>query len=138
MHNNAIGRIVSIDYGMCRTGLATTDPTQRIATRLCTLPTEKVLSFLQTYAQQTDIKAFVIGEPKDLTGEETNATLPARHFATALSHAFPKLPLHWIDERFTSQEARRTLFAAGLPKGKRRQKGIDRWCGCCTYPSKLP
>ncbi len=115
---------MSIDYGLCRTGLATTDPTQRIATRLCTLPTEEVLSFLQKYTQQTDIQAFVIGEPKDLTGDDTDATLPARRFAAALSHAFPKLPLHWIDERFTSQMAKRTLFAAGLPKGKRKQKGL--------------
>ena len=124
MNKDDFGRIMSIDYGLRRVGLAVTDPTRRIATRLCTIQTERALDFLQNYAKKEPVQAFVIGLPVSLVGTETDATAPTRAFAAALGRCFPKLPLYWIDERFSSVEAKKALRSAGLPKHKRAEKGL--------------
>ena len=122
-----MGRMLSIDYGARRTGLATTDREQRIATGLCTLPTEEVLPFLRNYVQQEQVEGFVLGDPMSLSGGESDASAGVQRIANALRSAFPKLSLYWVDERFSSQEASRALRAAGLPKKKRSCKSaIDR------------
>lgn len=119
-----MGRMLSIDYGTRRTGLATTDPEKRLATQLCTLPTEEVLPFLRDYVAREPVQGFVLGAPKTLSGKATHATAPAQKFAATLRHHFPKLPVHWIDERLSSVEAQRVLLSAGLPKKKRAKKEL--------------
>ena len=117
-----IGRILSIDYGSRRTGLAITDREQRIATRLSTIATEEVLSFLRGYAKEETILAFVIGDPRSLSGGESEATPYVNRFASKLTNTFPHIPIHWVDERFSSVEARRAIAISGLSKKKRSNK----------------
>ena len=118
-----MARIVSIDYGLKRTGLAVTDPEGLIATRLGSLPTDGVLHFLKTYLSTESVECLVMGLPKSLSGGQTDATSPAIHFSRILCQTFD-LPFHWVDERLTSTEARRSIVVSGLLKKKRARKSL--------------
>ena len=120
-------RIVCIDYGAKRTGIATTDPLQIIATALETVRSHDLLEFLKNYANLEIIEAFVVGMPKNLDNTDTNNTPLVRTFIKHLKKAFPELPVYEHDERFTSKMALQSMIASGTTKANRREKGnIDK------------
>jgi putative Holliday junction resolvase len=122
-----MGRIVAIDYGRKRTGLAVTDPGQIIATALTTVSGNEVLSFLQKYAGQEAVELFVVGRPQQMNGQPSEALRGIEAFVAGLRRTLPTIPICYYDERFTSLLAKQAIFAAGVKKMKRREKGlIDR------------
>lgn len=122
-----MARLLAIDYGMKRTGIAVTDPLQLIASALEMVPSQEVLKFLKAYVLREPVEAFVIGLPRGLDGEDTDNTPRVRTFVTHLQAAFPDTPVHWHDERFTSKMALQAMIAGGSTKKDRRVKGnIDK------------
>jgi len=120
-------RILAIDYGLKRTGIAVTDNLKIIATALTMVLTKELVAFLQTYTAQEDVEAFVLGLPIDLQGNDTDATASVKGFAVYLQKLFPEKPIHWVDERFTSKLALDAMIRAGSTKKDRRDKGnIDK------------
>lgn len=117
-----MGRILAIDYGKKRTGLAVTDPLRIIATALETVPTETVLKFLQTYLQKETVDEFVIGMPKTLKSEDSEIAPLVRLFIEELKKTFPNKPVTEADERFTSRMAQRAMIDGGMKKKDRRDK----------------
>jgi putative Holliday junction resolvase len=122
-----LGRILAIDYGTKRVGLAVTDPLQIIATPLDTIHSAKLIAFLKGYLAQEPVEAFVLGLPMRLDGTDTNNTVHVKQFNKLLVKNFPDHPVYLVDERFTSSIALDTLIAAGTTKKYRRDKGnIDK------------
>ncbi|MBC7921950.1 MAG: Holliday junction resolvase RuvX [Ferruginibacter sp.] len=117
-----MGRIVAIDYGSKRVGLAVTDPLQIIATALDTVHAKDVLAYLKQYESNEEIEAFVVGMPKRLDNTDTNATPLVKSFVKNLQKNFPATPVHLHDERFTSAMARQTMIDGGMKKKDRRNK----------------
>lgn len=117
-----MGRILAIDYGRKRTGIAVTDPLQIIATALDTIHTKQVINFLKEYSTAEDIESFVIGMPKNLQNEDTDSTPYVRSFITLLEKSFPGKTIHQVDERFTSKIAHGAMISGGMKKKERRKK----------------
>lgn len=115
-------RIIAIDYGTKRTGLAVTDPMKIIATALTTVEGKEVLRFLKEYSLKEDIEAFVLGMPKTLSNEDSENAKAVRLFAENLKKEFPVIPIHLVDERFTSTIAKQTMIDGGMKKKDRRDK----------------
>lgn len=118
-----MGRIIAIDYGSKRVGLAVTDPLQIIASPLDTFHSKDVIQFLKDYDLSEGIESFVLGMPKNLDGKDTNATQQVRQFHNLLKKQFPEKPVYLHDERFTSKMAMDAMIAGGMKKKDRRQKG---------------
>jgi len=118
-----MGRILAIDYGKKRTGLAVTDPLQIIATALDVIESEKLLSFLKSYFQKEQVDQIVIGLPKNLKNEENEMTVLVRSVAEQIQIKFPGKPVHFLDERFTTTIAHQTMIAGGMKKKDRQVKG---------------
>ena len=118
-----MSRILAIDYGAKRTGLAVTDPLQIIATGLETVRTFLVIDFLKQYLDKEPVEAFVVGMPTRLDSTDTNNTPLVRGFIKQLQKAFPEVPIHPHDERFTTSMALQSMIANGTKKSDRRQKG---------------
>lgn len=118
-----MGRILAIDYGKKRTGIAVTDPLQIIASPLETIETYKLLAFLKTYVLKEPVDAFVIGMPKTLKNEDSETAPLVRKFVEVLMKTFPEKPVHEVDERFTSSMAQRALIDGGMKKKDRQMKG---------------
>jgi putative holliday junction resolvase len=120
-------RILAIDYGAKRTGLAVTDPSKIIASALETVATDKLLEYLKKYTQTEAVEAFVVGMPKNLNGTSTDSTAYVKRFVVELKNIFPETPIHLHDERFTSKMAVQTMIAGGMKKKDRQVKGnIDK------------
>jgi putative Holliday junction resolvase len=117
-----MGRILAIDYGRKRTGIAVTDPSKIIATPLDTYPTHKVMSFLKDYHVKEQIETLVIGMPKNLQNNDTDSTPYVRAFINLLKKEFPSIPIKEVDERFTSKIAFRAMLDGGMRKSERRKK----------------
>jgi putative Holliday junction resolvase len=118
-----MGRILAIDYGTKRTGLAVTDPLQIIATALDTVPTETLLQYIQNYSLREPVDAFVIGMPRTLKNEDSATAPLVRSFIAKLKEVFPDKPVHEADERFTSSIAQQAMIAGGMKKKDRQVKG---------------
>jgi putative holliday junction resolvase len=118
-----MGRILAIDYGGKRTGIAVTDPLQLIATSLEMVRSHELIAFLKQYLQKETVDAFVVGMPKKLDNTDTNGTLLVNKFLVQLKKEFAEMPIHLIDERFTSKMAMDTMIAGGMKKKDRRVKG---------------
>ncbi|CAD5248035.1 MULTISPECIES: Holliday junction resolvase RuvX [unclassified Imperialibacter] len=118
-----MGRILAIDYGGKRTGIAVTDPLQLIATSLEMVRSHELIAFLKQYLQKETVDAFVVGMPKKLDNTDTNGTLLVNRFLVQLKKEFAEMPVHLIDERFTSKMAMDTMIAGGMKKKDRRIKG---------------
>jgi putative Holliday junction resolvase len=120
-------RVIAIDHGLKRTGLAVTDPLRIIATALDTVPTIELFGYLKAYVAREQVDGFVVGLPVHLDGRPTDATAAVMEFIGHLRKAFPA---HWVetmDERFTSRMAQQTLMASGKGRMARREKGqLDR------------
>lgn len=119
-----MARILAIDYGKKRTGIAVTDPLQIIATGLTTIPTKEFISFLKRYLDNEDVELFLIGYPLNLDDSETHGTPLVKRAIKDLKKHFPQIPVKTADERYTSKMAAQTLIDSGLKKKKRRQKAF--------------
>ena len=117
-------RILAIDYGIKRSGIAVTDPLKIIASPLETVVTTDLISFLKKYFEKEKVEALVIGDPKNLRGEENDLTAIVYDFISVLKKEFPDIPVHLIDERFTSKMASRIIGQSGMGKMKRQQKEL--------------
>lgn len=118
-----MGRILAIDYGTKRTGIAVTDTLRIIATPLDTVPTNTLKDFLKSYLQKEPVDEFVVGMPKTLLNEDSAIAPEVRKFVEELKVLFPDKPIHLADERFTSSMAQRALIDGGMKKKDRQVKG---------------
>ena len=119
-----MGRILSIDYGKKRTGLAVTDPLQIIATGLTTVETPKLMAFLKEYFAKEPVEEVIIGMPTNMDNSDTHATPLVRQFMVQFKKAFPALPITEVDERFTSKMASMAMLEMGLKKKQRQNKSL--------------
>ena len=117
-------RILCIDYGLKRCGIAVSDPLQIIATGLTTVETPGLLSFLKNYIRTEQVERFLLGEPKNLDDSDTHATPLVKAFAQTLRKEFPAIPVEFIDERFSSKSAKRAMIDMGMKKMQRRNKAM--------------
>ena len=115
-------RILCIDYGLKRTGIAVTDPLQIIATGLTTVNSNELISFLKKYFQQEQVELIVIGEPKNLDDSDTHATPLVKAAIIKLQKEFPQIPIKKVDERYTSKMAKQAMIDMGMKKKDRRNK----------------
>jgi putative Holliday junction resolvase len=117
-----MARILAFDYGTKRIGIAVTDPLQIIATGLDTIHPKDIIDYLKKYMLTEQVESFVIGDPKQMDGSESESKQHIKGFSTILKKNFPDIPQHWIDERFTSKLAHQTIMQSGLKKSDRRDK----------------
>jgi putative holliday junction resolvase len=118
-----LARILCIDYGGKRTGIAVTDPLQIIATALQTVETHLLFVFLKNYLKQEEVERILIGHPLNLDDSPTHATPLVEAAIKRLNKEFPQLPIERVDERFTSKLAGRAMLEMGMKKKQRREKG---------------
>ena len=119
-----MARILSVDYGLKRTGLAVTDPLQIIATGLTTVESKKLISFLKDYFLKEEVELIIIGEPKNWDDSDTHATPLVEKCIRDLQKNFPAIPVKKVDERFTSRMAKDSMLEMGLKKKQRRDKKL--------------
>ncbi len=119
-----MARILSIDYGTRRTGLAVTDPLQIIANGLDTIPTADLFSYLENYLQSEDVSTIVVGEPLYPDGNPAQIHHLVIGFVRKLKKLYPAIEVVMWDERFTSVEAKEVILQSGAKKKKRRDKGL--------------
>ena len=119
-----MGRILSIDYGGKRTGLAVTDPLKIIASGLCTVETPKLMAFLKDYFTKEPVELVIVGMPTNWDDSDTHATPLVRKFIEQFKKAYPAIPIKEVDERYTSKLASQAMLQMGLKKKQRRQKGL--------------
>lgn len=117
-------RILSIDYGLKRTGLAVTDPLQIIATGLTTVDSKQLISFLKDYFSKEEVELIIIGEPKNWDDSDTHATPLVEKCIKDIQKNFPHIPVKKVDERFTSKMAKDSMLEMGLKKKQRRDKKL--------------
>jgi putative Holliday junction resolvase len=117
-------RILAIDYGQKRTGIAVTDEMQLIASGLTTIPSETAIAFLKDYFAKEKVAKVVIGEPKQMNGMPSQSTVVIEAFVQKFKTAFPDMEIVRADERFTSKMAFQTMIASGLSKKQRQNKGL--------------
>lgn len=122
-----MGRILAIDYGAKRIGLAVTDPLQMIANPLDTISTDEILDYLKKYVNQEEVDIIVVGMPTHRDGSDTHVTSEVRRFMQILTKEFPAISLRQEDERFTSKLAQNAMVMGGMKKKQRQKKGnVDR------------
>lgn len=119
-----MGRILAIDYGLKRCGLAVTDPQRIIASPLDTVPAENILPFLDAYFRREQVDILVVGLPVNTDGRDTQSTGSVRAFIDQLRKRYPELEVHTEDERFTSKIAFQAMIAGGVRKKDRRDKAM--------------
>ncbi len=117
-----MGRIIAIDYGKKKCGIAVTDPLQIIANGLTTVATHTLFDFIVNYINSEDVDELIIGYPKQTTGEDSESLKYIKPFVNRLRKKLPNLPVKWVDERYTSKMAFQTMIDAGLKKMARRDK----------------
>ena len=117
-----MARILCIDYGGKRTGLAVTDPLKIIATALITIESKELIPFLKKYLQQENVELILIGEPKNWDETDTHGTALVKQAITKLKKEFPQIPLETVDERYTSKMASQAMVAMGMKKKDRQKK----------------
>lgn len=119
-----MGRILAIDYGRKRVGIAVSDPCKIIATGLKTVRAHEVLQFLENYTVQENVELFVVGHPKQMDNTDSESMVYLKPFLTALKRKFPDIPVVMYDERFTSVLAHRALLEGGAKKKTRQDKAL--------------
>ncbi len=117
-------RILAIDYGKKRTGLAVTDPLRIIASGLTTVETPQLFSFLKDYFSKEKVEIVIVGEPKQMDGTPSESADLIEKFIVQFQQEFPTIKIERMDERFTSKMASRTLVDSGLKKKKRQDKSL--------------
>ena len=119
-----MARILAIDYGMKRTGLAVTDTLQIIASGLTTVNTNDLLQFLKDYTSKEPVELFIVGEPKQMDNTASESEVLIVPFLKKLEAEFPNIPIKRVDERFTSKMAFQTMIDSGLKKNQRKNKAL--------------
>ena len=119
-----MARILSIDYGKKRTGLAVTDPLQIIAGGLATVATSELFDYLKAYIEREQVEMIVIGEPRQPNGEPSENLARVQQFVNRWRKAMPQVPIQYYDERFTSVLAHQAMLDGGLKKKARQNKGL--------------
>ena len=117
-----MARVLAIDYGRKRVGLAVTDPGQIIANRLTTIPTHTISDFLKDYFQKEEVETVVVGYPKQMNNQASESVRFINPFLKKFQKLYPEVKLEIYDERFTSKMAFQTMIDAGLSKKKRQNK----------------
>ncbi len=124
MPNKPVARILAIDYGKKRTGLAVSDPLQLIAGGLETVATQELFDYLQRYVSQEAVERIVIGEPRQPNGEPSENLARVQQFVSRWRKAMPQIPIDYYDERFTSVLAHQAMLQGGLKKKARQDKAL--------------
>lgn len=119
-----MARVLSIDYGKRRTGLAVTDSCQIIAGGLTTVETSSLMKFLQDYIAKEPVERFVVGLPKQTNGLDSENLPRVQAFVDKLIKAFPDIPVEWWDERYTSVLAHKTMLESGIGRKARQNKAL--------------
>lgn len=119
-----MSRILAIDYGRKRTGIAVSDPLQIIASGLTTVPTHQLMDFLLNYIKQEQVECIIIGHPKQLNNEHSENMKNIIPFINRLKKILPDMPVQLVDERFTSVLAHQTMLVGGLKKKDRQNKAL--------------
>ncbi|WP_166965484.1 Holliday junction resolvase RuvX [Yeosuana marina] len=119
-----MARILAIDYGSKRTGIAVTDELQIIASGLTTVATNELITFLKNYTAKEQVELFLIGEPKQMNNAPSESEALIIPFLKKLEKAFPNTKIIRVDERFTSKMAFQTMIDSGLKKNKRKNKAL--------------
>lgn len=119
-----LARVLSIDYGVRRTGIAVTDPLQIIAGGLTTVQTERLFDFLKEYTQKETVERFVVGLPRQTNGLESENFARVQAVVKKLTALFPEVPVEMWDERYTSVMAHRTMLESGIGKKARQNKAL--------------
>ncbi len=118
-----MARILAIDYGVKRTGLAVTDPLQIIASALETIPSHELIIYLQKYFATEQVEKIIIGMPLNWDESATHGTAPAINALKRLQKSFPHIPIETVDERYTSVLAKQSMIDMGMKKKDRKEKG---------------
>lgn len=133
-----MGRILAIDYGKKRTGLAVTDPLRIIATALETVESSQLLTYLKKYFEKESVDELVVGWPKNLNNQDNEMTPLVRQLVEVLKKNFPEKPVFLVDERFTSVIAQHAMIAGGMKKKDRQEKGnVDKISATLILQSHL-
>ena len=133
-----MGRIIAIDYGTKRTGVAVTDPGQMIASPLETVPSHELMNYLQAYFAKEKVELMVVGHPKQMDYSESESMKQIRFFVGAFKKRFKEIQVEWMDERFTSKMAMDAMIAGGMKKSDRRLKGqVDKVSAALILQSYL-
>ena len=119
-----MARILSIDYGKKRTGLAVTDPLKLIAGGLATVSTSELFNYLQDYIKKEQVEKVIIGKPLQTNGEPSENLNRVQQFVNRWKKAFPQIPIEYYDERFTSVLAHRAIMDSGIGKKARQNKAL--------------
>ena len=119
-----MARILSIDYGRKRTGLAVTDPLKLIAGGLATVSTSELFDWLKAYVEREPVERIVIGEPRQMNGEPSENLQRVQQFVNRWRKAVPQVPIEYYDERFTSVLAHQAMLDGGLKKKARQDKAL--------------
>lgn len=125
LHKNYfMGRILAIDYGKKRVGIAVTDPSKIIASKLTTVTTKEIFDFLKDYFEKEQVERVIIGYPLQMNNKASEAVLYINPFLNKFQKLYPEMPIEQVDERFTSKMAFQTLIDAGVKKKDRRDKAL--------------
>tara|TARA_R110001632_G_scaffold89433_3_gene192816 strand:- start:840 stop:1250 length:411 start_codon:yes stop_codon:yes gene_type:complete len=119
-----MARVLAIDFGEKRTGIAVTDELQIIASGLTTVETKDLLSFIKEYTKKESVELFVLGKPKQMNNTDSESEKYILPFLKSLEKSIPSIPIIRIDERFTSKMAFQTMIDSGLKKKQRRNKAL--------------
>lgn len=117
-----MARIICIDYGGKRTGIAVTDPMKIIATGLITIPSDELIAFLKNYFLNEQVERILIGDPRNLDDSPTHATPLVKKAIALLRKTFPQIPVEEVDERYSSKMAKAAMLEMGMKKKQRREK----------------
>ena len=119
-----MGRILALDYGTRRTGIAVTDELQIIASGLTTVPTTELMPFLKKYFSEEKVDLVLLGEPKQMDNSASQSEVSIQEFLKKFTEAFPDMKLERVDERFTSKMAFQSMIDSGLKKKQRQNKAL--------------
>lgn len=119
-----MGRILALDYGSKRTGIAITDELQLIASGLTTVATAELMDFLKKYIAEENVELVLVGEPKQKDGAHSSIETEIRQFLERFHKDFPHVPVERVDERYTSKMAFQTMIDGGLKKKQRQNKAL--------------
>ena len=119
-----MGRFLAVDYGEKRVGLAVSDPSGIIATKLDVVDTPEIFAFLKAYTEKEDVELFVLGNPKQMNNTPSQSADAVLLFAEKLSQLFPEKKIYMTDERFTSKMASHVISQSGMDRKKRQNKGL--------------
>jgi putative Holliday junction resolvase len=133
-----MGRLLAIDYGKKRTGIAVSDPLKIIATALDTIESKTLIPFLKAYVQKESVELFVMGQPKTLRNEPSENAARVQTAYALIVKNFPNIPIVYVDERFTSQIAFQSMIDSGVKKQQRKDKAmVDQISACLILQSYM-